>query len=258
MPRAACAVILRPPYRGELIAAGLQACGYKVSYTPDNDPRPGDVFVMWNRYGMREKIAQSYERAGGHVLVVENGYFGRDWRNEHWYAISKGHHNGGGAWREGGPERWDRFGIELQPWRTDGQEIVVLASRGFGAEAVREPKGWSQAIVRDVEKRIGRRVRVRAHPGPDKGKAKPLEQDIANSYAVVTWGSTAALKALVMGIPVFHGFPKWIGAGAARPFEHDIQDRFLGDRLPMLRRLAWAMWEKREIEKGEPFRWLLT
>jgi hypothetical protein len=74
---------------------------------------------------------------------------------------------------------------------------------------------------------------------------------------VVTWGSGAALKALAMGVPVFHTFPQWIGAGAANPLGSDLEKPFRGDRLPMFRRLAWAMWPLHELESGAAFAALL-
>lgn len=85
-----------------------------------------------------------------------------------------------------------------------------------------------------------------------------LQDDLANAWAVATWGSGAALKALLMGVPVFHAFPQWIGKAAARPFRCPIEEPFLDDRLPMFRRLAWAIWSADEIARGEPFRCLLT
>ena len=84
-----------------------------------------------------------------------------------------------------------------------------------------------------------------------------LEDDLRDAWACITWGSGAALKALTLGIPVFHGMPNWIGAGAALPMHADLEHPARGDRLPAFRRLAWAMWNLQEIESGEPFRRLL-
>ena len=75
----------------------------------------------------------------------------------------------------------------------------------------------------------------------------PLEDDLAKACKVVTWGSGAAIKALMMGIRVESHMPNWIG-------EQDNTDE---GRLAMFRRLAWANWRLSEIESGQAFRWLL-
>ena len=99
MRAAACTILRRPPYRGDQFIAGLRRVGFEVITAPQKNPRPGDVLVIWNRSGGNEALATRYERAGGRVLVVENGYFGREWRGGHWYAIAEGQHSGAGYLR---------------------------------------------------------------------------------------------------------------------------------------------------------------
>jgi hypothetical protein len=74
-----------------------------------------------------------------------------------------------------------------------------------------------------------------------------VEADLANAAKVVTWGSGAAIQALLMGIPVISEMPGWIGE----------QDNTDAGRLAMFRRLAWAQWRHEEIGSGEAFHWLL-
>jgi hypothetical protein len=58
----------------------------------------------------------------------------------------------------------------------------------------------------------------------------PLEIDLANASKVVTWGSGAAVKALIWGIRVESHMSKWAGE----------QDNTDAGRMAMFRRLAWA------------------
>lgn len=251
--RAAVLVIQRPPYHGNLMIAALQGMGYRVGCRTLPDVRPGDVLVTWNRHFQRERDVTAHERGGGTVLVVENGYFGRNFRGSEWYALARGQHNGAGEWPEGDEARWRSLGVELQPWR-QGREIVVLASRGMGSPLCREPKGWSERVADELRKVTDRPVRIRAHPGPQKAPPRvPLADDLADAWAAVTWGSSAGLQALVLGVPVFHGFPRWIGAGAALPWGSDIEAPFRGNREPMFRRVATAMWSREEIADGTAF-----
>ena len=39
-------------------------------------PKPGDLVVVWNRYGNYEAEALRFEAAGAAVIVMENGYLG--------------------------------------------------------------------------------------------------------------------------------------------------------------------------------------
>ena len=250
MPSSNVRVLRRPPYYGDRIEAGLQRLGY----TPGTTPRRGDVLVLWNRYPRDERLARTYEKVGGSVVVVENGYFGRNFNGTEWYAVAKGQHGGAGQWPEGSRARWASLGIDLKPWRPGGDEIVILASRGMGSALCAQPPGWLERITAELKYRTKRPVRVRAHPGPQADcSMASLEEDLASAHAAVTWASGAGLKALALGVPVFNASTHWIGAGAARPIGHDIEGPFLGDRGPMFHNVATAMWSLAEIESGEAF-----
>jgi hypothetical protein len=240
-------------YRREAFAAGLKLAGYAPSFRVTDNPRPGDVLVIWNRTGEGHSRAREFEAAKAKVLVVENGYLGKEWRGEQWFAMARNHHNGAGSWPVNGPERWDDLHVDLAPWREPGSECVILAQRGIGEQHMRAPDGWLNDAVRTT------RGRVRRHPGTDP-KATPLEHDLRLASSVATWSSGAAIKALILGIPVFYGFPKWIGALAARPLTEfkrgPIRDDTL--RLTMLRRLIWAQRSMTEVENGSAFKALLA
>lgn len=249
--QAVCLIRSQPDYRRDTFIAGLQACGFKVS----TDPLPvgrGDVLVIWNRYGHFDRLATQAQAAGAAVIVAENGYLGREWNGGRWYAMSLDRHNGAGTWHPGGPQRWARIGVPLAPWRSDGSHVLVLPQRGIGTPPVAMPQDW----LRMLRVQTQREVRVRAHPG-ERGGGVPLAQDLVGAWACITWASGAALKALVAGVPVFHGCAQWIGAAASTPWPADVESPRLCDRAPVFERLAWAMWELHEIESGAAFRHLL-
>lgn len=255
MPRAYCLIRGHPVYRVDSFVEGLQHAGYSVTREYHGVVHGDDVLVIWNRYGQYNHIARLFELKGAKVLIAENGYLGRDWREQHWYALARNAHNGAGTWHVGDASRWDSLGVELAPWRHGGAEVVVLATRHIGIDSIAEPRGWAERTAETLARTYRVAVRVRAHPG--EGACVPLAQDLSRAMCVVSWGSGAALKAILWGVPAFYGFDRWIGAGAAAPLA-DFPDRpFMGDRLPMLRRLAWAQWTTEEIASGEPFKCLL-
>lgn len=218
-----------PHYRREAFDAGLQ----KVGYTP-TDRTKCDLYLTWNRYGTREEHANAVEERGGRVLVAENATWGNDFLGGRWYSIWPRFHNRADSIRCGTSERWDNLGVDLADWRPAGGEVVGLLQRGIGPKgtpAKFNPPGCT---------------RVRKHPGTNK--CVPLEVDLAKASEVRTWGSGAAVKALIWGIRVQSYMPNWCG----------IQNNSDSGRLEMLRRLAWAQWTLPEIENGDAFAWLLS
>lgn len=233
---------------------GLKRCGYSVGQAPLANPTENDVLLVWNRHGLNDVYAARYEAAGARVLVAENGYIGRDDAGNQLYALALGQHLGAGRWKEGPEDRWRCLSVPVRPWRRAGREIIVLPQRGIGPKSIAMPAGWPEDVVRRLKSVTDRPIRVRFHPG--MSRTDPWE-DLQDAWAAVTWASGAGIKALCRGVPVFHEMPSWIGKSAARFGIHHLESPFLGDRLPMFRRLAWSQFTVAEIANGWPFRHLL-
>lgn len=231
-----------PHYRRNIFDSGFKKLGFKTQFGITK-PRSEDVLVIWNRYGIYHDKAKEFEKIGAKVLVVENAYLDRELlgTDDHWLAISVGHHVGAGKWPRGDKSRWDNLNVKLEPWREGGKETVVLLQRGIGEPGVAMPKNWTW------------KGRVRKHPGK-AGAGVPLAKDLANAKEVITWASASALRAVIMGIPVFYAFDKWIGGPAGKPVSlHGKEEPLKSDeaRTNMFRRLIWAQWTRPEIESGE-------
>jgi hypothetical protein len=226
-----CAIRPLPHYRLDAFLAGMKRLGWRESGWGTCD-----VFVTWNRYGLNGQRADQVERRGGRVLVTENAAWGNGFAGDHWYTIARDTHNTAGKFPVGGAERWDALGVELAPWRPEGGEVVGLPQRGIGPAGVAMPRLWMPPGCH----------RTRAHPGV--GKCVPLDQDLAHASKVVTWGSGAAIKALMWGIRVESHMPNWIGQ----------QDNTDAGRVAMFRQLAHAQWRLSEITNGEPFARLVS
>lgn len=186
--------------------------------------------MTWNRVGYADQVARRFT---GQVLVAENAAWGNDFHGKRWLSIARNWHNTAGCFDHDGPERFDSLGAKLEAWRTKG-ETVVLPQRGIGPREVAMPRNWTAS------------GRVRLHPG--RNPCVPLRTDLANCSKVVTWGSGAAVQALMWGIKVESHYPNWIAK----------QDNTDQGRLDMFRLLAWAQWEENEIARGEPFARLLA
>ena len=220
--------------RRKAFSDGLERFGFTVVHGLDGPTGTQDLLCVWNRIGASDRVAKEYEARGLTVIVAENAAWGNGFLGRKWISLAKDRHNTAGMFLAGGSERWDALGVELAPWRTEG-ETVILPQRGIGSPPTVMPANWAKSAYQ----RHGGRVR----PHPGRNQAKPLADDLAKCGRVVTWGSGAAIQALMIGIPVISEMPDWIGA----------QSNTDEDRLRMFRELAWAQWELREIESGEAF-----
>jgi hypothetical protein len=215
------------------------------------------VLVTWTVHrGAKEMAARAFEAAGGRAVVCEEAYF-REVRGERHFAIALHDHNGAGRWRCGGPERWESFAIEVRPWQPAGEYILVREQRGIGSARMASPPLWHDQAIARLRNITKLPITLRRHPktAPDQA---PLAEALQGVHAVVTWASSIAAQALVLGVPVFYEAPRIICASACNRGLEKIEMPAKPDRLPALERLAWAQWSVREIARGDPFRFLLA
>lgn len=258
--------LIRPNsvYRNDAFVDGLKKLGFQVESQPfakGRRPTPEDVVIIWNRYGTGDKQATLFEEHGAAVIVVENSYLNIRGAKKS-FAMSLNRHNGAGMWPAPEYSRFETLDIELAPWKEAGTHILLLPQRGVGLPPVAMPRDWPASVVPRIKRKSrSTLVYVRPHPGMSR-EARPLEDDFKVAWSVVTWGSSAATKALVAGIPVFYEFDRWIaGPGACYGIDRMSLDTpahtLMGDRRAMLESLAWAQWSLEEVQTGEPMARLL-
>lgn len=230
------------------IGAGLRGLGFDLAELPKLDPTPDDVLVLWNRLSTLDPFARRYESAKAKVIIAEHGWIGKDT-----YTFCLNHHNGAGTWWVGSESRWPSFGIEVKPWRTNGEQILVVPQRGMGIPPVAMPREWTKDVTRRLSKLTSRKIVVR----DPADRIHPIEPEFRGCHAIVTWASGAGIKAIAEGYPVFYEMPQWVGAYAAIRGLDDLENPYLGERDTLFHKISWAMWRPDEIERGEPFKCLL-
>lgn len=255
MKIALCQIREQPHYRRDAFINGLKRAGYNL--VPTGRPHsPLDLLIIWNRYGGAGIMADTWERYGGTVLVCENGYIGKDKDNLQLYAISAKGHNGSGWWVHTGEDRFSKLGIELKPFKenTANGHILICGQRGIGTRMMASPSFWHDNVARELKKRTSRPIKIRPHPGNQPAKT-PLEQDWDGAHALVIWSSSAGVKAIVNGYPVFYAAPYWICSLAAMRVGDDLEKPNCDVRLRELAlfRMAEAQWTVDEIGSGEVF-----
>ena len=225
-----------------------------------------DILLTWTVHrGPKEEMAKAFTKQGGRVVVCEEGYF-RIVNGQKCFSMAIGDHNGAGYWNIGGADRWDSFGISLEPWRADRDDSYILVSeqRGIGSVKMASPAHWHEATLKRIQDVTSRPAKIRWHPKTRVHQSSVVRQEteqeqLAGAHAVVTWSSALAVHALAAGIPVFYEAPHFVAAEAClrdiRMIEQPLMDDEL--RLKAMQKLAWAQWRRSEIENGEALSHLL-
>jgi hypothetical protein len=120
------------------------------------------------------------------------------------------------------PRRWQQIkqdlGIDLQPWREDGDHILVCLQRNGGWSMGNvDVMKWCHDTVKDIRKKTDRPIVIRTHPGDKRAahyirfapkgvrisKAASILEDFKNCWACVTYNSSPGVAAAIEGVPVF-------------------------------------------------------
>lgn len=242
-----------PHYRREAFDAGLRAAGFRVEHN-FRQPKPGDVLLIWNRYGGNDFHARDCEKVGASVLVAENGYYSE----EKTFAISLNQHHHGGVTHKNRPEIPDYAKPHLP---CPGKHILVCSQRGIGSTIMASPGAWAEITAEKLRKITKRTVVIREHPGKDAPRT-PLADDLIDCHACIVWSSSAGVEALIRGVPVFYDAPRWIAEQSAKRLSLvfkgacDINALHLFDNAGINNALS-NQWTVAEVVAGTPFFQLL-
>lgn len=175
----------------------------------------------------------------------DHGYFQRF----QYYRITRSayQHDGSG---EATPERFDRLGYRVQPWRRTGSHVIVCPnSRVYFSLFGIKVEEWLAHVVRQVGAHTDRLINIR-------WKADgPIHDDLQKAWAVVTYSSAAAIDALIAGVPVFVLAPFAAAYRMGTPDLSCIETPLYPDgREPFLWNLAANQWSMDEISSGVAWR----
>lgn len=133
-------------------------------------------------------------KAGHDWIYGDHGYFGRG----EYFRITKNafQHSGTGATSD---RDWQI--PPMQPWCINGSYVLVCPPDDKIANLMGfDEKAWLRDVLTRLRNNTDRTIKVRTR---DKEQEYPLEQDLAGAWALVTWGSNAAVEAVLYGVPVF-------------------------------------------------------
>jgi hypothetical protein len=205
-----------------------------------------DVLITWSpfRATPRAETFAAAKAGGARVIVLENGWLSPI-GGARYYQVALDGWNGTGRFPVGDAERWKAWSVDVGPWRTQGRHILVVGNNrpNTTGDPRRTPIGWAESVEFDSAKPVVRRL---------TRKDAPLDAHLRDAWCTVVWTSTAAVRSVIAGVPVFYQGPNLICAALART-GGDVEYPSYPDREPVLERLAWGQWTPDEIATGEPF-----
>jgi hypothetical protein len=146
-------------------------------------------------------------------------------------------------------ERALSLGVEIKPWQRDGRHILVcLQGFKFGRPWGIDIKRWNWSGVKRIKGCTDRPIVVRPKPLYRKSSV-PLETDMEGAWCVVTHSSTAAVKAVLAGVPVFCE-PTCAAAVVGCTDLSQIENPVRPDREAWVAELAWRQFSRSEMQSG--------
>ena len=169
--------------------------------------------------------------------------------------------------------RWSQIsrdlGISLQPWRTQGNHILICLQRngGWSMRGI-DVIQWMNSTILEIRKYSNRPIIVRAHPGDKKisGHLKinhksvslsvnlDIRDDLRNAWATVVYNSSPSVASIIEGIPAFLTdlYPQHSQSFVVANTDiSKIEDPVMIDRQAWVERLSMCHWKFDELKSGK-------
>ena len=145
-----------------------------------------------------------------------------------------------------GPPRFEH-NTKLKPWRGgEGKNIVILPPSPPYMDTF-DTRNFLNFCAHNLNAYTDKNLIIRAKPA--KGKmAPPWEEQLADAYCVVTWGSALALDAMIQGVPTIS--MGWCPAMHASKRIDELETHAMEDepdRMAIMNNLTWSSFNKTEL-----------
>lgn len=148
-----------------------------------------------------EKVLHHCQWVGREFYYIDRGYFARG-HYDGYYRVTKNDFQYTGAIEPFKPDRWEKLGIEMKPWRRKGTHIVVTELSGPHAAFLGiDGAEWLSVVTRELGKHTDRPIMVKTKSPAAEPDKWPFTEAIEDAWCVVTHSSVAALEAITGGIP---------------------------------------------------------
>lgn len=229
------------------LSAGLARHGIHVDISPGTSSAIHADFIVWWGDKVPDYLSDQPR------LILEAGYINGqsgDYVTDRLRFVSAGWNGLHGRADPGPldcpPDRWLALGIELQPWKTKGNYILICDQHPGDSVSPGNPRWW-QAALDETDADTRRAAIYRPHPllADNMG---PLAESLRDASACVTWSSTAAVEAVLLGVPTV-ALDR--GSAAWPVTSHSLAEpAYVGERDQWGYNLAYRQWTHAEFKNG--------
>ena len=172
-------------------------------------------------------------------------------------------------------ERWKKLNIELKPWRSTGDTIIICGQHHRSHQWRNNPTMnlWFEQQINEIRKHTDRPIVIRPHPrnptGFDISKWKNVtkvlpqrdyntvddtdfKEKLKQAWAVVNYSSNPAMMSVFNGIPVFVSAQS-LCYDVGNTSLSNINNPAMPDRSNWANKLAYTEWTTEEIKQGLPW-----
>lgn len=278
-------VMLMDIFRQGVLAIGDEVVEYRENRLPDQKLDAGFVLGYTLEDNFRKKIINQLRLQKTPQVFVDSNIlnYARPEHQWHRYSLNSVYPNDGVYFFDKLDEsKWLTFsqwhGVELKPWRTDGDHILILCQRPKGWNMLgNDQDQWLDKTIFKIRKHTRRPIVVRMHPG-DGTRFKQIEKiqkrhgrtisisekeniqdELANCWCAVGYNSTPNIVSAIEGVPVYLEDPthSWASDIAFTDLSL-IENPLKPDRTNWIKKIANIHWSNTEVVQGKLWRAIKT
>ena len=244
-------------------------------YKLEKESLDSDAAVIWSvlwhgRMLKNKSVWDHYTKQNKPVIVIEVGGIkrGTTWK------VGLNGINRDAYFGPGGMDglRSSNLGLELKPWRKDGEYILICGQHDKSLQWHNMPSmsSWFLQTYDTIRKHTDRPIIFRPHPRCrlehiERGlkyvyRQEPkkindtyddFDMDFDNVFCTINWSSNPGIHSVINGVPAFVGPSSLAYDVAGHNLEH-IEYRQTPDRTQWVNDYAWTEYTVEEIARGLP------
>jgi hypothetical protein len=228
---------------------------------------------------LRKKIVDRQMELGRHVVIIDSNMF--LYKNTD-NSMNYLRYSFDGVFPTTGiycdttpiPGKWDQIkndiGLELEPYRADGNHILLCLQRNGGwSMGTTNISDWAAETIVNLRQYTNRPIVLRPHPGDRLARSvigdishmtdvvlsspdATLMDDLQNCWAVVNHNSSPAVGAAIQGYPIFLTDPDHSQCKEIANVDFaNIENPILHNREDWVQRISTFHWNFDDIRSGQ-------
>jgi hypothetical protein len=269
-------VMLMDNFRAGVLANGDEVIEYHNNQLPDQQLDAGFVLGYTLEENFRKKIINILKEQNSASIFVDSNilHYNRPEHEWHRYSLNTVYPDTGTYFfGKLDPNKWSTYStwhnVQLKPWRTTGNHILIFCQRPKGFNMFIDQEAWLDHIIAQIRQHSNRPIMIRMHPG-DGAKQKQIDKiqkkygdtvtisnhpnirdALLDCWCTVGINSTPNVVSLIEGIPGYIEDPlhSW-ATGVAFTDIAQLENPPMPDRSQWIDKIANIHWSNDEVKSG--------